>query len=502
MGRTLIAILIGTAGAAYAESPCNPGTVGQPNPALPDYNPYHPDADWDGDGIPNKDDTDKDGDGVADCEDTEVYTRPSQNPHWPADKPIPWWDGPRSDDRPLSDPTTLAADDAWLASFDGPRGWTGGSNNPSNFLPPFNLTGDPDGDGIPNWMDSDDDGDGIDDWADPDHPMYDPTHPSADMDCDGIPNSEDDDIDGDGIPNECDPNPEDGCVPDTEPIDSEDCGGEPPRPQPPSRPGPPPPHDRPDPSPPDDTPDPPDPPDRPTPPDDPKIPPGGGGPGDKSCCEAICERLDILIELGRQTVDQLYEIHALAVEANYYDQLLYKRLISDGDSFRNRVDNGLWTIADLMQLVLHESKYTNDLLYYMADNGGMGGPGVPPPPGPSGDVPPVGESRSGKMVDLLGNSTAYGGRVKGDLQEWTGSWDGLRQFRELVELVPDESRSAPVWEFEIPFPAIGGFEKDPLQVAVDFAFYDPIRLPVYLMIYSVCLINGLKMVWEELRRYG
>ncbi len=519
MGRSLIFILIACSGAAWGQaSLCNPGSVGQPNPALPNFNPYHPDADFDGDGVPNKSDSDDDGDGIPDCEDTEVFTRPIMNPNWPADRPIPIWDPPCGspgsppcpplslDDRPLSDPSTVDEDEAWLASFEsGSRGWTGGDNNPGYWLPPFNLTGDADGDGVPNWLDSDDDNDGVPDWADPDHPMYDPHHADADMDCDGVPNWQDDDIDGDGIPNDCDPNPEDGCVPDTEPIDSEECGGEPPeppRPRPPSRPEPPPPHDRPDPNPPADDPDPPSPPDRPDPPPEPKIDPGGGGgdPGDDECCAAICERLDILIELGRQTVDQLYEIHTLAVESNYYDKLLYQRLISDGDSLRNRMDNALWTIADLMQLVLHEAIYTNDLLYYIADTGGMGGPDVPPPSGPSGSFSPIGEARN--FYDLVGSPDSYGGGVKAELEEWTGSWYALEQFRALAGIGFEEGKSAPVWEFEIPFPAIGAFSPEPLAVSVDFAFYEPVRVPVFILIYAICLLNGMKMVWEELRRYG
>jgi hypothetical protein len=50
--------------------------------------------------------------------------------------------------------------------------------------------GDPDGDGIPNWLDSDSDGDGIPD----------ATEGVADIDSDGVPNFLDLDSDGDGSP--------------------------------------------------------------------------------------------------------------------------------------------------------------------------------------------------------------------------------------------------------------------------------------------------------------
>ena len=68
--------------------------------------------------------------------------------------------------------------------------------------PSGGLSGDGDGDGIPNSSDPDVDGDGIPNASDPD------------VDGDGVPNASDPDVDGDGIPNASDPDDDGDGIPD------------------------------------------------------------------------------------------------------------------------------------------------------------------------------------------------------------------------------------------------------------------------------------------------
>ncbi len=500
MGLTIATLTLLASMTSDPLSPCNPGTVGQPNPALPNFNPYHPDADWDGDGIPNKDDPDIDGDGIPNCDDPERYTRPSMNPNWEIDRPIPIWDVPPTIiDGGYDDPATFEMDQAWLLRLQDQRGWDGGDNNPLNWLPPYNITGDPDGDGVINLFDLDDDGDGIPDINDPDHPAYDPTHPDSDMDCDGIKNSDDPDMDGDGIPNECDPNPGNTCEPDTKPLPGPDCNetpgptdpnpgggqGEPPTPpgQPggPSRPDPPPPHDRPDPSPPADDPPPVPPPVHTIPP---LLEPPPDPPKDSECCIAICARLDEIIRLTTFNSNiHVYTLNALQRFVGDGDSgglwgHFYKRMISDPDSFRNRMDDGVWTVADLLLLVHDEIKWTNELL---SGSGGGADMFLPRAPGPLGDV---------------NNLTPWYDRQVDNLGEF-----GMDNLLPNIDKYSDPS-TPPVWTFVIPFPAIGPIDHGPLSFTIDWAFYAPIRPIVNGMLFVLVSLNGVRILWEEFRRYG
>lgn len=497
----VMTIIAGTATGAMADdppplSPCNNGTVGSSDPQSPDFNPYHPDFDWDGDGIPNKDDPDIDGDGIPNCEDGEWYTRPSQNPNWPVEKPIPIWDNPASygRDKSYDDPSTFAADAEWLLRIDDAmRGdFDGGQPNPGDFLPPYNLLGDPDGDGVRNYLDSDDDGDGIPDINDPDHPAYDPNHPDSDMDCDGIKNKDDPDIDGDGIPNECDPNPANMCEPDTEPLPGEDCEqyGEPGKPEPPKGPGPgdrpdpPPPNDRPDPSPPED-----DPPAGPPPPQSPPIPPTPPDPpSDDECCVAICARLDILIMQNQFQSNTLVNILA-AVQRFTGDgdtggsfAHFYRRMISDTDSFRNRVDNVAWTLADKLDLVIHEIKWTNQLL-----TGNQGGQDP--------TAPQYADGLSAPRA-FLDNQKNHVGIAMGDeFPDWN-------IFPDISDYSDDEQ--APVWTFTVPIPTFGfgGGGPSDFSFTIDFEPFDSVRGPAHAAILIIVTIQALLMIWEEFRRYG
>jgi hypothetical protein len=504
MGQVTILVLVAFAGTAAAQaippgfpgSPCNPFSPGTSNPGDPDFNPYNPNSDWDDDGIPNGLDPDIDGDGIANCDDTERFTRPSMNPNWDPQKPIPIWDTPASrDDRGIDDPTTFADDAEWLNT--GPRGFGGGDNNPAFWLPPYNPTGNPDGDGSPNFLDPDDDGDGVPDVNDPDHPGYNPNLPTSDADCDGIPNSEDTDDDGDGICDECDPNPTNTCTPDAGPIPGCECpgdepppgGGEPEPPEPPGppdRPPPPPPNDRPNDDPPDDPPPPPPPPPSPPPP---PPPPTTSPPGDDACCAAICERLDDLIVIGNQSNAILTNLLASLQtftgdgDTDGLFQHFYDRMISDDDSFRNRVDDGMWTIADKLDLIKYEIEWTNALL---ANN--------PDPTDPDAfdlpDAPAALPTPTEALDDL-----------------YTDTEDNLGEFN-LDAMLPDVSAvpnpsTAPVWNFSIPWPNIpGATQRDPIAFQVDWAFFAPVRVLVHSMILVLCALGSLRMVWEELRRYG
>jgi hypothetical protein len=128
---------------------CLPDDDGDGKPDVP-----YPDADPDGDGIPNRDDPDDDGDGIPDVSDPDAD---------PDGDGIPNRDDPDDDGDGIPDVSDPDAD--------------------------------PDGDGIPNGDDPDDDGDGIPDESDPD----------ADPDGDGKTNDEDEDDDNDGVPDAEDP---------------------------------------------------------------------------------------------------------------------------------------------------------------------------------------------------------------------------------------------------------------------------------------------------------
>lgn len=566
------------------------------------YNPLHPDADFDGDGIINRLDDDIDGDGELNGQESPgrqlAFVAPSENPLW--DKAIPFWDA----EYKRAQNITTQSNPSCVPVM------------PSPVYPPFHILIDWDGDGLGqpsldqwiNCADFDDDNDGIGDPWDLDHPRMLPLRTYAasfehDWDGDGIPNNEDDDRDGDGLaeyndtlpgnpnrydldggvrynprptatlddwdgdgwPNECDPEPKvrnigtppdlgsttqdsdgdgwpnacdpapcnselpgvplspsgdldnDGwpnrcdpepcnpLVPSQPPADPADpCGdgGDPPDPpEPPGPIDPPAPHTRPDSSPPADDPDKPIPPEQPPPPPDAQIdPPGGGGGGDGACCEAICERLDILIGEAAKEVEQLWNIHTYAQSIDYMLDLFYRRTISDGDSLRNRMDNGLWTIADLLSLVRHEIQRTNQLLASDVD------PGSWQPPG-SGGTGPVGQAYSWQSRPGVQTPqqlvTGLERRIKtptmGD--DGVGGWSGLAYFLPLTEL-QQESGSSPVWDLTIPMPDLGPLDGEPLSLSIDFTFYEPLRVPVFVLIYIVGIMHCAGIVWEELRRYG
>lgn len=548
------------------------------------YNPVHPNADFDGDGIINRLDPDMDGDGILDYNDqiggaggdrAGWWTPPSENPSWPW--AIPWWDAELK--RVLQPPS------GWWNDAPGVAVW--------------NLHHDPDGDGTLNGYDDDDDGDGLIDYVDFDHPLAHPRGPQTanqDFDGDGIRNWDDEDADGDGWgdkltshpgadpsphiyqphpnatlddwdgdgwpngcdpeplyrnsgpgpvlddpyldydgdgwpnacdpepcnpdvpgvdmspnadpdgdgwPNRCDPAPCDPDVPASPPVNLEDpCGdgGGPPEPPPPPSTGNPPgPHERPDSNPPADDPNPPAPPDPPEPPRPPQIDPPGGGGGDDECCAAICERLDILIEEAAKEVEQLYEIHKYSLNMDYFLQLMYRRTISDPDSFRNRVDNATWTIADLLGAVHHEIQTTNALLGNDSD------PDDWTPP--SGNTDPYGHAYAWQAQPGAGTPGSYPERFHGRLKAYTQGdsdrpgWSGLSYFQPLADLATAD-RNVPVWELSIPTPDMPPFGGDPFEVTIDFAFFEPLRIPVHVVFYILAIVHCAGIVWEELRRYG
>ncbi|MHA7812894.1 MAG: thrombospondin type 3 repeat-containing protein [Phycisphaerales bacterium] len=185
------------------------------------FNPLHPAADYDNDGIRNDQDNDTDDDGIPNGVDTNLWTRPGHQ-YWDLitnDRPVPPWD-------------------EWGIKN------AGASNTIGIYRDDYDL----DNDGQDNYFDDDDDGDGIKDVFDLDHPFCssilvnqrlwhyavftepcnnpptnstndinrnNPAWQNADVDNDGIPNTDDVswdsdiDVDGDEILNWDDNCPED-----------------------------------------------------------------------------------------------------------------------------------------------------------------------------------------------------------------------------------------------------------------------------------------------------
>ncbi len=445
--KSTIAILVMFAGSAYA-CPGN-SDMYSPNPDDPNFNPLHPDADYDGDGIPNSEDPDDDNDGILDCEDPEVTP-----PTYPPGLEPPIW---------INCPP-------WLPCTPLPdRGTDCVSMAPAC---------DTDGDGVTNDLDDDDDDDGVNDVNDPDHPDYDPTDPQSDPDCDGIPNSEDPDDDDDGVLDDDDPSPT--CPPDEDPDPDPD-------PDPPEPPEPPEPPIRPDPpNPPDDRP-PPDLPPDPDPPTDPR-PPGGGDPIDPAppgideCCQAIIERLDVIVMWLNYSNDVLQQLNENAAGARddmygYMNDLMY----DDRSYFKVIIAQGEY-LSDYLQLYYLQNSdqtwYLQQLYeqFYVA-NGSL--------PNPPADL--VGYSFGSSTTSLAGLGAAHDDSMSENLQD----------FR-LPDITPymEESVVAPSWDFEFVLPVTN----HPMVFAVDFAPMTPLRDAAHFAILILAYIHGITIVVSVLRK--
>lgn len=565
------------------------------------YNPVHPNADFDGDGIINRLDPDMDGDGILDYNDqigggggdvAGWWTPPSENPSWSG--PIPWWDaelkrvlqppsgwwndapgvavwnlhhdldgdgtlnGYDTDDdgdglldvmdfdHPLAHP---AGSQYIYHDFDGDGipngededadgdGWgdkltshLGADPSPRIYQPHPNATLDDwDGDGYPNncdpeplyrnvpgfvptdWPYEDWDGDGWPNGCDPEPCNPDlpgPMDPKADEDGDGIPNGCDPhpcdpdglvlnpDLDGDGYPNSCDPDPCDPAIPANPPADpanpcdgidpgGPDNPGGPSSPSLPDRPPPPPPNPRPDPSPDKDIP-----PDNPPPhqPPSPPPPPSIDPPSDDECCAAICARLDSLIVIGNQTnvmfTATLNAIERFVGNGDGHGGIFghfVQRLLTDDDSLRQRMDSGLWTLADKLDLIKYEIEWTNKLLT------GDGDPG---------DLGPI------EVPDGLGTHKEYLDGVKATTESaMSDRYPGWSWWPDLSGR--SDSAEPPVWQFSFDAPVIDSspFDVPSVSFEVDFAAYAPIRPMVHGAIILLCVVQSCMLIWEELRRY-
>lgn len=438
---------------------------GSTDPASPNFNPYHPFFDFDGDGIANRNDCDWDGDGIPNHIDPDPW---SIN--------CPWWA-----------PCDPEDEDNWLRTYN--RGSDAPPGHPCwNYYYPFGCDDDPDCDGIPNWMDDDDLNDGRPDVNNPHHPSYDPAHPDSDLDCDGIPNKDDDDKDGDGICNHCDPlpltHPCSLAGPDT-PLPDCDCDddpggpggpGGPDDPQWPGNPGggsddpPPPTNPRPNPNPEEDTPPPPPPSVPPPPPSGIIIPPA---PKDDECCEAICARLDEIIfrvqRLDTTSVAMLNALHRFIGDGDNGGlwQHFYQRMISDPDSFRNRVDDGLWTIADYLDAI-RRSLASSD---------------------PDGSPPGNLTLRSWKDT-----ADEHKADIDARLSDEQFSMPDLTGYA--------DAGSPPVWSFSLTMPSFWSQTPPTLSYTVDWSFFASIRPLVHGGIFFLVGVQCVFIIWEELRRYG
>lgn len=156
------------------------------------FNPIHPAADFDNDGIRNDQDNDTDDDGVPNAVDSDIWTKPGHL----------YWDA-------VTDGRAVPPWDKWGILNAGT----------SNTIGIYRFDYDLDGDGDDNGQDQDDDGDGIIDHYDVDHPLFAPGHingrnwhyPIFVVPCQASPGSGDilyqdpawlaEDVDNDGIPN-------------------------------------------------------------------------------------------------------------------------------------------------------------------------------------------------------------------------------------------------------------------------------------------------------------
>lgn len=606
-----------------------------------DYNPCHPESDFDRDGIVNRLDDDADGDGIPNnlesSGNNEWWTPPSRNPLW--DKAMPWWDpflyyrkrgdhpGPGwSNTAPAcytGEPPTAAYSDMLMdpcSDWDG-DGLTAAGNDqtfggmpgldddddgdgqediydidhylfgghPSGILSVQRPELDFDGDGIPDSEDVDADGDGLlDSWETPGNRMkYSPRASATvdDWDGDGYPNCSDPapldpanagtnynpmtfDSDGDGTPDGCDPDPCDPAVfnidsdgdgwpdvcdpqpcnpnvPADPPEDSENpCGpdgpeppepgeeeddGPPPLPERPDDPGP---HDRPDPNPDADDPVNPEPgerpeePEPPEPPPPPPGPPGGGGGSDYEILKAICDRVDVLIAQGELHLENLYNINVSTHEMNTQLRQFYERTISDPDSLRNRMDDGLWTIADLLRAIKLEMEHLGNVTDSVHGGGGGGDDDDNPPGNPGGG------GGGGDDDDDDGGGGA-GPRPKADepdfdlvdepnnfITDWKFRFSELdeegvpsesakykvwQEFAIFGDLDDTAANDAPEWSFALPTVLNFGPQGPDSRtetIEVDFSVVEPMRAPLWLAMYAMAFVHVCTMVWEELRRYG
>lgn len=461
---TIFLIIAGTATSNAIAQGC-PGNsdLYSPDQFQPNFNPWHPDADLDNDGIINSEDDDMDGDGIKNgcdpvqdrCTDGTVG-----NPYW---CDTCWW-------LPCLQSETQY-----------PR--SGGGVRPDE---------DPDGDGDPNSIDTDDDNDGCPDVNDPDNPDYDPTHPDSDPDGDGDPNILDLDDDGDGCPDECDTNPcdpgegggedcpcEDDNNNNNEPGDREDDPEPDPRPDndnPDDRPEPPSPGNR------DDVPDVPSDPEPPTPPDPPE---------DDPCCIAITSRLDNLLLYADDNSQMNRIINVQLSNLNEWMRQLYDGLlVGDGNSFLTTFQNQLDDVNDFLAqnqaFTREDLEYQFDQTWYLQQiyNEGL-------------EVD-LGEYDNHHTYEYqqFNDSTSAIQRLQID-HKTAISEAGQNFTLPDIESFSDDEAPA-VWTLNMAFMSTFGIQMTP--ITVDFTPYSALRGIVHTVIYIMVTLNSIFIVWAELKK--
>gem|GEM_PF-3867671 len=142
-----------------------------------------------------------------------------------------------------------------------------------------------------------------------------------------------------------------------------------------------------------------------------------------------------------------------------------RRMISDDDSMRNRVDDALWTIADYL-LVIKDAlepdpdSEPDDLRAY-----------------DPGDLPQSLHENLGAEMSNRGFALP-----------------GIDQY--------SDSGAVPQWSFSLSVPAFGGILPPTLEFDVDWSPFVPIRPLVHATIYILVALQCLLLLWEEFRRYG
>lgn len=481
---------------AYSQYLIGHSQVYSPNPQDVNYNPFHPFADMDEDGIINIDDDDDNGDGILD-----VVAIPN-NPHLRYQRMC-------ETGHIQGFPNYYNSCEIWGYELNG--SWY--------YIPESieNLT-DIDGDFQGNSADTDDDGDGVSDSNDPDNPRYAYKQLGSDADEDGIINDLDPDDDNDGCLDIEDPFPfdpsrsddccmirfdgteddwdADGCLNDIDldpcdpTITSPECQGGPTNPNDPPGPGDPPEvptEDNETPTnenPPIEEPEDPEPPEEPETPNENPYP--EPPPTSDECCVAITTRLDVVnmwLDYAVSKLDvtnqQLYETR-LDLNSYAFD------LMYDEASFLNLLVNNAEQIEayleEIYELEYDQRFYLKKLYeqFYSQDTDPTD-PTLPTEPTDFNYQPFQASTASTLVASHQTSQTEFGHTF---------------QLPDIEPYLDQETVSAPVWDFDFTLP----LTNHPFEFSVDFDPITPIRNIVHPVLVLLAALHSVSMLLNIIRK--
>jgi hypothetical protein len=267
--------------------------------------------------------------------------------------------------------------------------------------------------------------------------------------------------------------------------------GEPPDPPEPPPVDDPPPHDDPpdppeppNPEPPDDDPDPPDPP-------EPPQPPGGGG-GDCECCEAITARLDILITYSEDLAIIHRNSNRRLQNIEEWQAAMYHALISP--------DFGVNGILPDMQVAMYDIRaYLGQMQAFMREDRELQydqnwyleqllASGIRIQDGDY--VAP----NTGDDIDL---GSAASGIAQLPAAHLEAQVEHDQEFG-LPDISAYQDNEDPVWELSLQFARDYGVDIN--DISVNLSPFEPVRNMVRAAITLIVGLNGIFIVWKELRK--